>query len=454
MNTIEKHFSRLAFAALVGIASLAGSAFATDRVTMKDGKVLEGDIVREESCCVWIKVNGKEEMVFKASTKSIERNIDSSTTPAATPPAAPAATPSPKPEVKPAATPAPEAKAPAKDETTPEAKPVAPGTPKAAVLTLGNDKMEQGTVGVYVTAYALEQARPLLEEELGNDRSGVVVLRVCSPGGFTREVQLLSDELHFNYKKRFRLVAWIDSAISAASMTSHCIEEIYFTPNGHYGAATEYRGALIASEGVALETRYAQMESISARGGYNPLIARAMQHYQPLSVTVDENGQVNFYGDAVSGEIVINAEKRVLTLNATTAQQIKFSKGTAATLEELQALMGYQELQWIGTKEKGYAWPICKAEKWTLKFREQTAKDEQLAQVYMADYNRNVAAAQQSEPADRAKFIRKAQDVLNKLKRMAKTNWGLVISAIGTDPDNLLRWIEDQERLLKELGRK
>jgi hypothetical protein len=309
-------------------------------------------------------------------------------------------------------------------------------------------------VGVYVTAYALEQARPLLEEELGKDKSGIVVMRVSSPGGFTREVQLLSDEIHFNYKKRFRVVAWIESAISAASMTSHCIEEIYFTPSGHYGAATEYSGALVASKGAKLEVRFAQMENISARGGYNPLIARAMQHYQPLSVTIDENGQVQFYPDAVSGQIVINPDERVLTLNAATAAQIKFSKGTASTLEELQKLMGYQELEWVGTKEKGVAWPVCKAEKWTLKFRQQTAKDEQLARVYLADYNRNVNAAEQVPPEERGKFIRKAQDVLDKLKRMAKTNWGLVVSAVGADPDQLLEWIERQERLLKELAKK
>ena len=47
----------------------------------------------------------------------------------------------------------------------------------------------------------------------------------------------MSDVIHEQYKKKFRTVAWIDSAISAAAMTAHCLEEIYFTPQGNYGAA-------------------------------------------------------------------------------------------------------------------------------------------------------------------------------------------------------------------------
>ncbi|MFZ4573459.1 MAG: hypothetical protein ACOYN0_03615, partial [Phycisphaerales bacterium] len=89
----------------VGLALTLGlcvssSVFALDRVTLKDGTVYEGDIVREESCCVWLKItkDGKkqEKMFFKSDTSAVERGVDA---------AAPADKPAQKPQESPAAQP-------------------------------------------------------------------------------------------------------------------------------------------------------------------------------------------------------------------------------------------------------------------------------------------------------------------------------------------------------------
>ena len=160
-------------------------------------------------------------MFFKSDTSAVERNVD-----AATPVDKPANAPADKPAEKPAQPATTDAAKPADtsdaktDENADAPKPVYTGAPRAAVVTMGDHKGEKDMVGIFMTAYALEKARPLLEEEIGTDKSGVVVLRVSSGGGALFEIQKISDEIHFNYKKRFRVVAWIESAISAAAMSA------------------------------------------------------------------------------------------------------------------------------------------------------------------------------------------------------------------------------------------
>ncbi len=455
MKTIMNRIRAASIGLIVGAGLLVASpALALDRVTLKDGTVYEGEIVREEACCVWIKIDkgGKkqEKMFFKSDTSAVERNVD-----AATPADKPADAPADKP-AQPATTDAPkpaDSSDEKSDENADAPKPVYTGAPRAAVVTMGDHKGEKDMVGIFMTAYALEKARPLLEEEIGTDKSGVVVLRVSSGGGALFEIQKISDEIHFNYKKRFRVVAWIESAISAAAMSSLCIEEIYFTPVGNFGACTGYSGALVAVKGFELEQVLSMMREISARGGYHPDIMRAMQIQHPLSCTIDENGKVNWYPDTVSGKIIVNRDNEILTFNATNALEVGFSRGTAVNIQELQEKMGYKELQWIGESIEGLAWPVCKAEKWTMKFRDQTKKDQDEANIVMRDYQRNRGAAEAAQPEDRPPFVNKARKALDRLKKIAKSNPGIAIFVIGAEPDQLLEWLEQQERDLKQLLR-
>lgn len=447
--------------ASVAVCLVSQGAFALDRVTMKDGTVYEGDIIREEACCVWIKVtkNGKstEKMVFKSDAKSVEKNVEGAGKPASEPAKAEqpqAVTPAVQPKnAEPKTNETKDSEK--KDSSTKQAEQTkatfVPGVPRAAVITLGDHKADKDMVGIYLTARALEEARPLLEEEIGNDKSGVVVLRVSSGGGALFEIQRVSDEIQFNYKSRFRTVAWIESAISAAAMSSLCIEEIYFTPVGNFGACTGYSGALVAVKGLELERVLAMMRDISERGGYHPGIMRAMQIQYPLSCTIDEDGKIHWYGDNVSGKIIVNRSGEILTFNEKSALDVNFSKGTAESIQELQKLMGYQELNWVGETMEGIPWPVSKAEKWTMKYRDQTKKDQDEAQTVYRDYLRNLAAAEGSQPEDRAPFVSKARKALDRLKRMGKNNEGLIMITIGADNEALQRWIDQQEKSLKDL---
>jgi len=403
---------------------LAVVTFAGDKVTLKDGRVLDGTITRELEGYVWIKYKTagiEEEKMFSPSEiAKIER---ASNTPASAAPVAAAA-----------AAPAPSG-----------------GVPRATVITLGDHKGESDMVGLYMTAYALKECIPMLEEELGKDKSGVVVFRISSGGGALSEIQKLSDVIHNDYKQHWRTVAWIDSAISAAAMTSHVIEEIYFTPQGNYGACTGWSGQLVAVKGFQLEQVLGMMERISRRGGYDPLIMRGMQIQQPLSATINADGEVKWYDNAKDGEIVVNRDKEILTFNEYTARQVKFSKGTASTLGELTKLMGYQELNWVGKEVKNVAWPVSKAEAWTMKYRAQVKQDETRFNEYRRSYQDNVAAAAGAPLADRGKFVNKAREALNKMKAMVRNNPAFLLFNFGMETEQFKEWLEEREKTLRDL---
>jgi hypothetical protein len=401
-----------------------------DKIVLKDGRVVEGTIVREIDELVWIKftVAGieREEVHARTDITTIERSD------AAKPDAA---------------------KADAKANAPAVPASGAYKTPKAAIITLGDE--ENGhTVGIYMTAHQLEQMIPILEKELGTDGTGVVVLRIHSGGGLLLEVQKLSDVIHNEYKKRWRTVAWIDSAISAAAMTAHCLEEIYFTSQGNYGAATGYSGPLVAIKGRDLEEVLYQMEKVSARGGHNPLIARAMQIQQPLSVTVKPNGDVEYYGDTKSGDIVVNPAGEVLTFNSVTAARIKFSRGTCDTIPELTKAMGYQELDWIGQEVRGVPWKISTAEKENIAWRKRVKQDEEMTRKYITDYQTTIEMARGSPPEERGKFLGRARTALERIRAMVKNNPNFSFLTFNMLMDDFDKWYRDQEKLIRELARR
>ena len=415
----------------------AGHVRAADKVTLRDGTVLEGTIVRELEGNVWLKtmVGSMADEKFFAHDEVVKIERDAG---------AASASDAGKDALKGADS----------NLTSGPAAPKATGSkvPKAMVITMG-DEVNGDMVGLYMTAHSIKEALPLMEQELGTDRTGVVVLRIHSGGGMLLEIQKLSDVIQNELKPRFRVVGWIDSAISAAAMTAHCIEELYFTSQANYGACTGFRTLSDAMEGFELEKVLHQMELISSRGGYDSLIMRSMQIQDPLSATINEDGTVKYYRDTISGNIIVNRQKEILTFNAVTAAKIKFSKGTADSLAELTKLMGYQELDWVGEKVQNVPWPVSKAEKIQMEYRKKVHTDEELSRNYQASYESSIEAASSAQGDDRAKLVGRARVWLEKIKAMVRNNPNQALMMFGGEK-RYEAWLDEQEKIIRELMRR
>ncbi len=340
--------------------------------------------------------------------------------------------------------------------------------PRGAIITMG-DRDGKNMVGVYMTAGILERILPLLEEE----KIDIVVFRFYSGGGMLLEIKPLSDIIQNKYKKKFHSVAWIESAISAAAMTAHTFNDIYFTTQANYGACTGFAGSLDRPmTGQGLEQVLALMEVISDRGGHDTRIMRAMQISSDdgdindlqielpsgaLSANIDEKtGDVTWYQDTSSGKHVLNptAGRRILTFNSQTAAQFKFSKGTADTLDELTQLLGYKEIEWVGQKTPAILWPVCKAEKKNLDFRNNTKRDEDMFISYYRQYTMNVAAAQGAATREeRLKFLNKAKQGLAKLEDMLRNNPNMALSVLQMYPEDARKWLDEQKKIIKDLSK-
>ncbi|MEN0020077.1 MAG: hypothetical protein AAF747_04235 [Planctomycetota bacterium] len=409
----------------LALALGSAHALAGDKITLNDGSVLEGEIVREISGGVFLKttVGGIESTRFIGpdDIASIDRGVETT----------------------------------GENITTPGSSiiqsnddDIDDGTIRAAVLSM------EGMVGLQMSHFPILDAIPYLEKE-GVD---VVVLRINSGGGFTMEVERLHQTIIDELKPRFRVVSWIESAISAAAMTSHVVEEIYFMPEGNYGGATQFSGAGNASKGRSLEDVLFRMEKASAAGGYDIDIARAMQISTWLSANIDENGNVEWF-DSDQGEYILNEYGRIFTFNSQNAERFKFSKGTASTIDELAELMGYQEIKWVGDWEPGIAYPVSKAEQMQRDWREEISTAEQRFTEFFVKYQISLGNASQQQDADaRGRFLGRAKRELAQLERIYKQHrmfspGGQLTPAYeGSVMEELAEtWFAEQHDLLRRL---
>jgi hypothetical protein len=404
-------FKRWALALVLAGTALIGTGVAlADKVVLKDGTVYQGKITREgdKYLYITIKVGSVESAVFvnKDDVKTLDRDDPTPKTDENLK----------KEEDKAAA---------AKAETRHT------GATRVAILNFGCPSEWQGkyddTVGVQVNADSFHRAIPLLEK----DHVDVVVVRVKSGGGALSELEKFHKVFENEYKPKFRTVAWVESGISAAAMSPWVIEEMYFFPQGNIGACTGWHGNLVAVKGFQLEMVLAMMEKASAMGKKDPSIMRAMQIMDPLSVDVDENGEVHWRQDE-DGKYLLNKKGNIFTMKADQAIQFKFGKGIAATKEELVKVMGLQEVEWAGQAATDLIDKSIADNDGIEKHYQKVGEKYQLA----------ISLAEQLDKERRGIELAKAKKLLNELKQMAK----LVPNLIRPD------WFEQQDEIIKKLS--
>ncbi len=406
MNLLKltRILQRALLAFIAAAAFCVAPAFAA-KVQMKDGRVLEGRIEREGDSFLYLVVRVGDiehtEFILKSNVESIERDAE-----------APAKDPVAKPG----------------DPTSKTSARTGEDVVRVAFISVG-DGQQMDMVGPYVNAGRLKAAI----DELKDDEPDIVVLKFNSGGGYVAEVEPLSDAIHEYIKPKYTVVAWIQSAISAAAMTSLTCENIYFMSKGNFGAATAFSsgpGGARAAEGEDLEQYLYMMERISERGGYSPLIMRAMQIEQELSADIDSNGVVTWRPD-LKGRYIVNPTGKILTFNANDAVKYAFADGVADTKEDLvRQIVGDKEWVEVGQDADAFA----------VRTREETFRAElEIVELF-----------QKIQIADNAGDLQKVRRYLNDLRSWARRAvvW-TEFPAKGAVPplsDEFFREVEEQIR--------
>lgn len=419
------NFRMLMKSMVLGVV-VAGAVLSTpmnalaDKIHLKDGRVIEGKVVREGQGFVFFRVKTgtveRDEMFTSDQILKIEREDT---------------TPKTDENLKKEE----EAKKPeAKKEENKHT-----GATRVAILNFGPPSDWQGSVGSTVGLEISVKSFHDVIESLKKDKTEIVVVRVNSGGGLSLEMPKFQDLFEYEYKPNFRTVAWIESAISAAAMSPWTIEEYYFFTKGNMGACTEFSGRLNASKGMRLESVLAHMEKASLKGKKDPRIMRSMQIQEPLSVDFDKStGEVIWRQDE-NGELVLNRKDEVFTINSSMAVKTKFARGIADTKEELAKAMDLQEVEWVG---KDAATVIDKS------LRDNDATSKRFNEI-ATKYEEAVAAARAVQDKERrGQMISQARKFLNELRSAVGRNPNFPLM-YGTDDE----WFAQQEEMLRNLAK-
>jgi hypothetical protein len=168
------------------------------------------------------------------------------------------------------------------------------------------------------------------------------------------------------FKKKPHVVAWINKALGGAAFLPFTIPDIYFTSQGRLGSMGVME-ALFASMGDQVfrqkqrSLRVGRAKGLCAEGGHDERIMSAMSWGEYILSYRIVGGKVEFYEGMPPGpdwfllkdDGAINEAHRdtlqdrvrlkgndFLTLDAPTAFNIGFSKGTADSVDDLLAKMG------------------------------------------------------------------------------------------------------------------
>ncbi|RMD63178.1 MAG: hypothetical protein D6824_05715, partial [Planctomycetota bacterium] len=416
---------QLMLLALAALALCSGAL--ADTLKLKDGRVLEGEVVREGEGYIYFRytVAGITQTSVFLTSQILELVRDDDTTRPAKETPAPAAQTRRAPE------------APAKP--SPRAVDSAAAL-RIAFITLGDPPHD--VVGPYLNAKALKKSVELLED----DQPDVVVLRINSGGGAITEIPKLVNVIQRDLKPKYRVVGWIESAISAAALTAINLEELYFMKKGNLGGAVAFRttgnGKTQSMQGPQLERFLKQAEGWARNGGHDPLLLRAMQVPTDLSCDIDQNGVVHWRND-LQGQYVVSTKEgdHILTLNSLEAVKYGLANGVADTKDELAKLLGAVDGEWVEVGQD--------ADAYQKQFREAVAEASVAAGKLFAQLDMALQAGE----------LAKARRYLGQLKGWARRAPSLEeYGALGKTPPlnrEFFKQVEEQiEKLRKQRRRR
>lgn len=181
----------------------------------------------------------------------------------------------------------------------------------------------------------------------------IIVLDINSPGGSVLTGIQMRDLL-FDIRKRHRVIAWDNMAISGGAFLSFCCDEIYFRSSANFGSITMWSGNFQAAAEPQMLRWIQELEGVLAKTSRTPLFAGPMVKVdRKLSYDKDsDTGEITYY-DNLDGEVVLSngTTDPVLSVWASQAYECGLSDGTADTTEQLAALLDLDE--WVEIDDYG-----------------------------------------------------------------------------------------------------
>lgn len=307
-----------------------------------------------------------------------------------------------------------------------------PNMPKIFLLPI------EGGVGDGTRHEEMEQIGEIADQ-YGSGQ--IIVLKVNSPGGLVAEADLIHDTL-VDLKKRHRLIAWIEEAISAAAFTAlHC-NEIYFMKTGALGSATMFAGGK-AIEGEQLRQWVKKFGDVAEESGHPRALAESMCtnsemcSYDPAD---GDKGPVVYH--TMEGQFPLSTDEENLTINAYDAIACGLADGIADNEEELAELLLLP--RWYETTDEGR------------KIHKNWQKQLEMAKVEIPRLLMRLQG-QIGQTNDPIKNLNRQLTACRKLMAWAR-RFGLhTTMMVGMPPmealEEIKKQIEDQIRRLKEQER-
>jgi len=198
----------------------------------------------------------------------------------------------------------------------------------------------EGTVGETMRSTELKVLAQYIDENYGPGQ--VIVLKINSGGGISWTWSDIKD-LIFIIRENHRVIAWIESAISAAAMTAICCDEMYFTELGECGSCTSWSGSPNNPSSMLTQNyNIREMEKVLAQSSRTPFLAAPMV-LSGVWLSYDKDpitGDFTYY-DSDDGEFPVSSGNG-LTLYANQALDAGLCDGIANTEEELLVLLNLE----------------------------------------------------------------------------------------------------------------
>jgi len=329
------------------VLALAASAAALgDTVTLKDGRVIEGEIVeRSRTKIVMDALISNITMRMEFRTSEIESIEEGE---------------------------APEPEAPAAEPERPERRTRAAREPAALAEK---------------TEYLLVPIKGVFGEEVGPSgvertleyasRRGIehVVFEIDSPGGAVWAAEAISEAIAA-HDDTVRCYALVDDAISASIWVAFNCDRIFVRPDGVLGGAVAYRQDT-STGSVEVDAKLnsilaARVAGICERNGHPEAVARAMiLHNESLYASHDGEGGYYFSNDG--GDKQLDDESTVVTLTGEQVEEYKIGTRYEGDAQGLGEILGHEG--WTLASDFGEA--SMRRGRQSLRQRAELARDHQ-----------------------------------------------------------------------------